>query len=50
MCFYKPLRAKYFHEVLTGNVHEYSLKLSIGKARSALFTFSHKMNYGDCSR
>jgi hypothetical protein len=26
------LRAKYFHEALTGNVHEYSLKLSIGKA------------------
>jgi hypothetical protein len=33
VCIYNPLSMKRFHGALAGNVHECSLKLSIGKAR-----------------
>jgi hypothetical protein len=33
---HNPLRVKYFHEALAGNVHEYLLKSSIGKASNIL--------------
>ena len=32
MCVFNPLSMKSFHKVLAGNVHEYLLKSSIGKA------------------